>query len=86
MQKLFHSEGIVIHGGYYMDINIQENGIYLHIQVTQEGDVRLFHGSCRPEKKMIVPDNKARWYRLAELQVSGFDLIVNAVLWSSGYE
>lgn len=73
MQKLFYYKGIVIHGGYYMDINIQENGIYLHIQVTQEGDVRLLHGSCRPEKKMIVPDNKARWYRLAELQVSGFD-------------
>lgn len=56
-----------------MDIKVQENGIYLHIQITQEGDVRLLHSSCREENEISIPDEKARWYRMVELQVSGFD-------------
>ncbi|MDA3957576.1 glycoside hydrolase family 36 protein [Oceanispirochaeta sp.] len=53
-----------------MDIILEENGINLHIHITEEGDVRLYHlASWRPE---IAPDlESGSKYRLVELHESG---------------
>ena len=40
---------------------------------TKEGDVQLLNCSCHDNDNMNIPEKKARWYRLAEVQVSGFD-------------
>jgi len=53
-------------------ISISENHIFLDIDITSKGDVRLLHLSSKPMDNQI-PDIQQRWYRLAEMQFSGFD-------------
>lgn len=54
-----------------MDIQFQENGIYLHIHVTDEGDVRLYNLSAMEERLPLAQEGK--WFRLVELQGAGFN-------------
>ncbi len=56
-----------------MELILNENGIYLHICVTEGGEVGLLHCSCFPESLEELPEKKVKWYRLAEMQVSGFN-------------
>lgn len=52
-----------------MDIQFVENGIYLHIHVTDDGDVRLYN--------LSAVDTSAeagnRWFRLVEVQGAGYN-------------
>ena len=50
-----------------MILNFQENGLYLDLEVTDEGDVRLLNFS---DRKRTVQGN-SQWFRLVELQESG---------------
>ena len=53
-----------------MNITIQENGLYLQIVVTEDGDVRLAHLS----DKACVMSEPTQWFRMVELQESGQNL------------
>lgn len=55
-----------------MKIDICENGIFLNIDVTDDGDVRLLHLSSMPMKK-CPSDERAAKYRLVEVQEAGFN-------------
>lgn len=50
-----------------MDIKLHENGLYLDIDVSDEGEVCLLNLSAQPRPR---PENR-RWYRLVELQMAG---------------
>ena len=50
-----------------MNITLQENGLFLDILVTEEGDVRLLHLSNR---ELPAPDDSSH-FRLVEIQESG---------------
>ena len=53
-------------------IQIEENGIFLNVDITGNQEVRLLHLSSRPFNDALDA-KKAKWYRLVELQMSGFD-------------
>ncbi|MCC3376068.1 glycoside hydrolase family 36 protein [Cohnella sp. REN36] len=50
-----------------------ENGIYLTVKVTEEGDVRLLHFGPAPYDGTDVREEQAQGYRLLELQLTGED-------------
>jgi len=52
---------------FRMEITLCENGLYLAIGVTPEGDVRLFNLS---DRALPAPED-GRWFRLVEVQESG---------------
>lgn len=54
-------------------INIQENGLYLTLEITEEKDIRLLHfgNAAFPEGK--VQDHQKQGFRLLELQLTGED-------------
>ncbi len=52
-------------------IRFCENGIHCHIDITEDGEVRLLHFG--PGEYMPVPEQQARWRRLVEVQESGFN-------------
>lgn len=54
-------------------IEIQENGIYLVLKVTDSFDVRLLHFGPRPFDPRLVPEKREEGFRLLELQLSGAD-------------
>jgi len=54
-----------------MDIQFTENGIHLHIGVTDDGDVRLLNLSASDEP--LPPDGAQAWFRLVEVQGAGFN-------------
>ena len=55
-----------------MDIRIEENGIHLHIHITDEGDVRLYNlGSRRRDSPS--DENSSAKYRLVEVHESGMN-------------
>ena len=53
-------------------IAIEENGIFLNIEITESQEVRLLHLSSRAAGKPIA-EQKSKWYRLLEMQLAGFD-------------
>ena len=53
-------------------IAIEENGIFLNIDITESQEVRLLHLSSRAAGKPIA-EQKSKWYRLLEMQLAGFD-------------
>lgn len=55
-----------------MEIKIVENGIYLQIEVTEEGDVRLLHLSSLPFGN-TPKEEQARKFRLVEIHETGFN-------------
>jgi alpha-galactosidase len=52
-----------------MNIQIHENDLYLDIEVTETGDVRLYNLSNLPLEK---PD-QGQWFRMVEVQGTGFN-------------
>lgn len=54
-------------------IELEENGLYLVLEVTEEKDVRLLHFAARPYSEGAVPEKHKPGYRLLELQLSGED-------------
>lgn len=56
------------------EIAFEENGLFLHIEVTDDKDVRLLHFAPIPFKpESITHDEHRTWFRLLELQASGED-------------
>ena len=53
-----------------MTIECNENGIFLRVQVTDEGDVRLLSLSAHPQSRPPA-DAIARAFRLVEVHESG---------------
>ena len=53
-----------------MDIKLLENGIHLHIHITDEGDVRLYNFGIEEQKSKPAGDS-AKKYRLVEVHESG---------------
>jgi len=55
-------------------IDVQENGIYLNIEITDSGDVRLLHFSASPsEEEGLKAEEERRVRRIVELQLTGED-------------
>ncbi|WP_150267401.1 glycoside hydrolase family 36 protein [Paenibacillus tepidiphilus] len=54
-------------------IDIQENGLYLTIEVTEEQDVRLLHFGAAPLEEGAVAEKNKPGFRLLELQLTGED-------------
>ncbi|SES92572.1 alpha-galactosidase [Paenibacillus sp. NFR01] len=54
-------------------IQIEENGLYLTIEITAEQDVRLLHFAAWPFAPESVPADRKAGFRLLELQLSGED-------------
>ncbi|WP_397376402.1 glycoside hydrolase family 36 protein [Paenibacillus vietnamensis] len=54
-------------------IKVEENGLYLVIEVTGEGDVRLLHFGARPFEELTVSEKQKPGFRLLELQLTGED-------------
>lgn len=55
-----------------MNIKIKENGIYLNVEVTEEGDVHLLHLDASEEKCESEEESKNK-YRLVEVQETGLN-------------
>ncbi len=51
-------------------LSIHENGLFLEIEISPEGDVRLLHFSALPFDAGPGKRQK-RWYRLVQIQTSG---------------
>ncbi|MUT66961.1 alpha-galactosidase [Paenibacillus sp. NEAU-GSW1] len=56
-----------------MMIDIEENGLYLKIEVTAEGDARLLHFGARPLVEADIAEEQKPGFRLLELQLTGED-------------
>ena len=56
-----------------MDIRFEENGIHLHVHVTDEGDVRLYNLATAEDSPPTQEEKAGRWFRLVELQGTGFN-------------
>ncbi|BBH18865.1 hypothetical protein Back11_02100 [Paenibacillus baekrokdamisoli] len=55
-------------------IDIQENGIYMSVEITDSGDVRLLHLSTSPSDEGLLGTEEERSVRrIVELQVTGED-------------
>ncbi|MDP4099086.1 alpha-galactosidase [Paenibacillus sp. P96] len=54
-------------------IEIEENGLYLVLEVTEEKDVRLLHFAAQPYREGSIQEQHQPGYRLLELQLSGED-------------
>jgi alpha-galactosidase len=54
---------------YKMDIQFHENNLYLDINVTEDGDVRLYNLSPSP----LVNPEQGNFFRLVEVQGTGFN-------------
>ena len=52
-------------------IQFKENGIHCHIEVTDDGEVRLLHLGPMPGSE--VDERHARWHRLVEVQEIGMN-------------
>ena len=57
-----------------MLLEIKENGIYLIFEITDEKEVLLLHCSCFFDTRPFTAiEKKKRWFRLVELQISGYN-------------
>lgn len=57
-------------------IKINENGLYMVLEVTEDRDVRLLHFSGKPyEEFEELSEQRRRYCRLLELQVTGQDQV-----------
>ncbi|WP_151735533.1 alpha-galactosidase ['Paenibacillus yunnanensis' Narsing Rao et al. 2020] len=54
-------------------IEINENGLYLFIEITEEQDVRLLHFGAAPLEEGAVAEKNKPGFRLLELQLTGED-------------
>lgn len=54
-------------------IDIVENGLYLLLEVQEDGDVRLLHFGSRPFDPQTVQEAQKPGFRLLELQLTGED-------------
>ena len=52
-----------------MDIKFDFNGVYVDIEVTEEGKVHLWNCSSHPHRR----GKEGRWYPIAEVQGAGYD-------------
>lgn len=52
-------------------ISINENKLYLVVEITEEGDARLLHFSSTPLEEEKIPEEQRKWFRLVEVHVSG---------------
>lgn len=59
--------------GMEQTIKVEENGLYLVIEITGEGDVRLLHFGARPFDEATVSEKQKPGFRLLELQLTGED-------------
>jgi alpha-galactosidase len=58
---------------HQQQINVVENGLYLTVEVSAEGDVRLLHFGAQPFSVDLVKDKQRPGFRLMELQLTGED-------------
>lgn len=56
-----------------MDIRFEENGIFLHVHVTDAGDVRLYNLSAVEDPVPPRDEKAGKYFRLVELQGTGFN-------------
>ncbi len=54
-------------------IEITENGLYVIIEITEAGDVRLLHFAAVPMASDAIPERRKPEFRLLELQLTGED-------------
>jgi alpha-galactosidase len=54
-----------------MEININENGLHLVIEIGDAKDVRLLHFSSLPFDRQLLPEKQRKKFRLVEIHVSG---------------
>jgi alpha-galactosidase len=52
-------------------ISIKENGIYLVFEIAEDNDIRLLHFSPVPFNEDSIKENQKKWFRLAEIHVTG---------------
>ncbi|PHV69617.1 alpha-galactosidase [Sporanaerobium hydrogeniformans] len=56
-----------------MNINIFENGIYINIHITEDGDVYLLHIGSHPQPSQEIDENFKKFYRLVEVHETGMN-------------
>lgn len=54
-------------------IQVEENGLYLTVEITESGDARLLHFGARPYQEESVTEKQKPGFRLLELQLTGED-------------
>jgi alpha-galactosidase len=58
---------------YKQQINIEENGLYMVLEVNEEADVRLLHFGATPFEEELITEKQKPGFRLMELQLTGED-------------